>query len=1360
MTLVDGRAGDGGLVRVPADWQPPEAAPLPAVLAEARLLTDSGDVVPLHIQALAGDVHAIEGTLETSRFLCLSLPLGPADHLVGGGAQFCSLDLRGRVIDGWISDAASQQTYFHAPVVLCSAGWMLVVDTTARYAMDCGVSDPSRLAFTVPGGSLRAVLVSGTPQRCISVVTSLTGRAAMPPPWAFGVWHNVRSGVDAVERAAQRLREARIPGSALWVDDHYCAELNDGDGWPGNYPLARYGAVDEMRGLVSRLHALGFKALTYVNPMVYRDTPWYREALSRGLVVRDASGGPLHLRFFTPLHAREGIVDFEEDVAALLDFTNPETVEAWRANVRRLLCDVGWDGWMEDFGEQVPPDALLHDGSSGALAHNRFALEYHAATAAERVECKPDSVVMARSGWLGGQALANAYWGGDQLCEWSADFGIASVIPAGLSAGLIGVGTWGCDISGLFALPEKPLATGAGDRELWMRWCQLGAMTPIMRTHLGFKPEPTPPLDMWHDEEMTECFRRAATLHMRLFPYLWACARECADTGMPIMRALLLEFPDDPQCWTIADQFMLGPSLLVAPVLERGARRRRVYLPKGTWFEVGDAAGLRGPLLGPGWVEVEAPLDRVPLFQRAGTIVPLLAETPQTLAEERFARGGYDLELWVAPLSGDGASVLALPDGTRLALRGARLDVSGPERSYLVKAHGMFLGLARGTALDFELSPAVVAVERGEAASVDRGRAVIEVARREESARGVHHDDAVSPQPPRPMQPFTVRARAESSLDVAAMRVHWRHDGAAVAAVTEMQPVSPVPQVPPVPRSDGGGAAAATGAAAEPPGRPLVSDGLAPVGASEAAAAGGGDESDDAWWEAALPALPDGTTVRYSIEAVRRDGTSVWAEDAGPGLEFPDPEVVFARPPAREFRTVVGEPSVPRWFREATVYHLLVDRFGAGGGASLPHDGDVRFLQFAGGTLRGITEHLDHLSDLGVDCLLLSPITPGEMHVTYDAKDLRSVDPRFGSLDDVRTLLREAHGRGMRVLLDSETSYLGVRHPAAVHARTHADSPYRDWFHWHRWPDRWYSWFSGRIFASLDHTNPAVRRELLDAARFWLDLGVDGFRLDSAAATPLEFWSEFGETVRTARPDAVTLGEAFGTTASLRRYMGRLTGVFDFHLSHLLRSGLGTATAPLTDLDALMRTRTAEQADENGGLARALFVENHDMPRMSSLAPSRSHLLAALTALLTLGPTPILYYGTEVGVPQGPTPSIDPDARLPMRWGTAQDSHLHAEIRRLVHLRRDTPALRSATWRSLLATPDTWAYQRGSAGDSVCVVLHRGDAPATVDIPVADIWPDGTALRDLLGTVADTPVADGRARLALPDCGAVVLAPR
>jgi glycosidase len=807
---------------------------------------------------------------------------------------------------------------------------------------------------------------------------------------------------------------------------------------------------------------------------------------------------------------------------------------------------------------------------------------------------------------------------------------------------------------------------------------------------------------------------------------------------MPIMRAMLLEFPDDPLCWTLSDQYMLGPSLLVAPVLARGSRERRLYLPEGEWLELGTSRRHAGP----GWITVEAPLDRIPILQRAGTIVPMLAETPQALVDARFASGGYDLELMVAPVDGAGSSA-ALGDGTRLSLSGAALTVEGPERTYVVTANGLFMGLARGGVLDFELSPAVRLAELG-AVDPDGWWPAIHRARADESMRGVHHDEAVSPEPPRPGVASLVRARAAADLGVCAGSVHYTSDGSSPAIPGGTRVTVPMQRV-------GSQPAAAPASAAEPPGRPLAGEAAAGVlriaeGAVQTA------------WEASIPPLPEHTVLSYAIEMRDEHGASLWACDAGPGLEQPDPDVHFARPPARVFRHVVQHPRLPSWISEATVYHLLVDRFARDDGDAVTAD-NVRFLQFAGGTLRGITARLDHLADLGVDCLLLSPITPGEMHVTYDVKDLQGVDPRFGTLDDVRTLLSEAHARGMRVLLDTETSYLGVRHPAAVHARTDPDSPYLSWFHWHRWPDRWYSWFSGRIFAGIDHTDPGARRALLDAARFWIDLGFDGYRLDSAAATPFEFWSEFGEVVRGANPDAVTLGEAFGDATLVRHYRGRLSGVFDFHMCHLLRQCFATGDEPLSALDALMRTRTAETAEENGELVRAIFVENHDMPRFSRLAGEDDRrLLLALTALLTLGPPPILYYGSEVGLRQGPGLDIDPDARLPMLWESARDSALLERVRALVHLRRELPALRRGVWRSLLACDDACAYVRDAGGvDRVVVVLHRGEAGARLEVPVSDVWADGTRVRDVSCAAVVGVVEAGALRVSLQPWSSAVL---
>jgi alpha-glucosidase (family GH31 glycosyl hydrolase) len=327
---------------------------------------------------------------------------------------------------------------------------------------------------------------------------------------------------------------------------------------------------------------------------------------------------------------------------------------------------------MEDFGEYTPLDARAHDGRTGSAAHNRFVVDYHCA-AWDFVRRQPRPIVrFQRSGWTGTGRCAQVVWGGDPTTDWGFD-GLASVVRAGLGMGLSGIGVWGSDIGGFFSFNGREL-----DGELLTRWIEVGLVSGVMRTQRDGIAVPEYERPQVEDPQHIDVWRRYAKLRTQLYPYVAAAAEEYQRTGMPLMRHLVLAYPDDPRAADVDDQLLFGPDVLAAPVLEPGARSRRAYLPEGDWVDfwrsvrfVDDDGSFepgRARLLAGGRdVDVPAPLEELPLFVRAGALLVLLPPEVDTLADYGAASPGL---VRLADRPGD-RRLLAFPRGdssARLAL--------------------------------------------------------------------------------------------------------------------------------------------------------------------------------------------------------------------------------------------------------------------------------------------------------------------------------------------------------------------------------------------------------------------------------------------------------------------------------------------------------------------------------------------------------------------------------------------------------------------------------------------------------------------------------------------------------------------
>lgn len=484
-------------------------------------------------------------------------------------------------------------------------------------------------------------------------------------------------------------------------------------------------------------------------------------------------------------------------------------------------------------------------------------------------------------------------------------------------------------------------------------------------------------------------------------------------------------------------------------------------------------------------------------------------------------------------------------------------------------------------------------------------------------------------------------------------------------------------------------------------------------------------------WKAWLPGQLDGVLVRYRIDAwYSGDPTRRWLADAADPFAAPVPS-------GREFAYHVDRRQAPDWVHDAIVYHIFVDRFSAAGD-QLPMRDPGSLTGFYGGTLRGITEKLDYLAALGVNCLWLSPVMDSPTYHGYNPTSYRDISPRLGSNADLRELIAQTHARGMRVLLDFVANHTSNEHPAFLDSQQQRDdSRFAEWYAFDpSYRNGYLTYYGVSGMPVLKTDAEAVRSYLVEAARSWLtDFGADGLRLDNVSGPTHAFWTMFQEGVKAGAPDALTVAEITGAMDDIATYGGRLDACMDFPLTKLIRHVFAQRSATLDELLALLEPH--EEAF-TPAMARAHLLDNHDMHRFLWLAEGDTRRLKlALTFLMVLPGFPILYYGTEVGLSQraGP-PGQDVYAREPMPWGSDQRLDVLQHTRWLITRRATLTALRRGQMARVpvtlaTATADAAgaASQMSQAGalarwtdyEASLVVFNNDDAAIHVSIAPRDL---------------------------------------
>jgi alpha-glucosidase len=557
--------------------------------------------------------------------MTIDLALASDDVLWGGGEQMSYLVLNGRNFPVWTSepgvgrqpgtpltDQASADgsfsggdywtTNYPEPTVLCSGGWAISLANAEYVELDA--REPGRLRVHVWSGEVAIDLFEGAPADLTRQLAARFGPRNALPDWALGgAVVGLKQGEASFERL-ERLIDAGAAVSGLWCEDWVgIRETSFGRRlfWDWQWNAQRY---PDLPARIAALKARGIRFLGYVNPYLAVDGPLYPEAEANGYFARELDSDAPYL------------VDFGEFHAGVVDFTNSAAAD-WFAEevIGKRMLDFGLDGWMADFGEYLPTDLRLFDGDP-MREHNRWPVrwaEVNARAVASRGRTG-DVLWFMRAGHTGVQAHCSLLWAGDQSVDFSRHDGIGTVLTAALSSGLVGNAFSHSDVGGYTSLFGN-----VRSEELILRWYELGAFSPVFRTHEGNRPDDNLQIDS--TPALIAGFVHWSRVHDSLAPYVRHLVAEAQASGLPAQRALFLHYPEDRDTFAIQDQFLYGADLLVAPVIEAGAMMRKVYLPQGQWQHLW--SGLE---YAQGWHEVPAPIGEPPVFYRAGSTFASLFE--------------------------------------------------------------------------------------------------------------------------------------------------------------------------------------------------------------------------------------------------------------------------------------------------------------------------------------------------------------------------------------------------------------------------------------------------------------------------------------------------------------------------------------------------------------------------------------------------------------------------------------------------------------------------------------------------------------------------------------------------------------
>lgn len=547
----------------------------------------------------------------------LTFVTNPKEHIYGCGETYSELDLKGQNVRIWVAEHQNigriskkiikekllgkhpdkklsfdkYESYYAQPTFVSSDKYYVHCDINAYSEFDFTDAGKITLYFQEP-----PVIITDSGQDFAEVsrkLTGLLGRQKALPDWLYdGVILGIQEGTDVVDAKIKKAKEAGVPVVGVWCQDWSgCRRTGFGYQvmWNWEWDQELYPGLDKK---IAEWKEEGVRFLGYINPFIAIEKDLYAYASEHGYCVQDREG-------------KDYLVTITTFPAAMVDFTNPEAYEWYKGLIKENMIGLGMGGWMADFGEYLPIDAVLYSGEDPAIIHNQWPAIWAKMNQEAVAECGKEGQVFffTRAGHTGTIAHSHMMWTGDQHVDWSIDDGLPAVIPATLSLAMSGYGIAHSDVGGYTTIMHMRRS-----KELLLRWEEMNVFSPLFRTHEGNQPVNNVQFD--DDEELLAQLAKCGRMHVALKDYLKGLVAEEISDGTPVMRPLFYHY-DEAEAYTEKTEYLLGRDLLVAPVYEEGAKSRTIYLPSDGWVNIFDGKEYAG-----GHMIVEAPIGKPPVFVR------------------------------------------------------------------------------------------------------------------------------------------------------------------------------------------------------------------------------------------------------------------------------------------------------------------------------------------------------------------------------------------------------------------------------------------------------------------------------------------------------------------------------------------------------------------------------------------------------------------------------------------------------------------------------------------------------------------------------------------------------------------------